>query len=75
MNRISLARDLLSQLHFLQRWAANALEHGGETSSSSAAWQELMELFRTQSANDDGSSYGRGDSSGLALWPTRCDGV
>ncbi|XP_030522797.1 DDB1- and CUL4-associated factor 8-like isoform X2 [Rhodamnia argentea] len=67
MNRILSSRDLLSQLHSLQRWAANVLEHGRETSSSSAARQELMELFCTLSANDDGSSYGCGDSSGPAL--------
>ncbi|XP_030450687.2 uncharacterized protein LOC115672858 isoform X2 [Syzygium oleosum] len=67
MYRILPPRDLLSQLYSLQSWPANASERGGETSSNSAAGQELVELFFTLSANDDGSSDGGGDSSGPFL--------
>lgn len=67
MYRILPPRDLLSQLYSLQSWPANASERGGETSSNLAAGQELVELFFTLSANDDGSSDGGGDSSGPFL--------
>lgn len=68
MNRISSPRELLLQLYSLERWGANAPEHGGETSSGLAAGQEeLTELFFALSANGNGSPDGGGDPSGPLL--------